>query len=464
VASINVGVAPRTEEGLRVGWVAYHFPPVGGAGTQRSLKFTANLPRFGIDPVVLTGSGQQAGRWTPSDRTLIHEVPDGVEVRRLRGEPEPSGDGWSGRVERLCLTRSRWEKWWQAGVKSELLRLGDVDLLYASMSPFSSAQAVAFAASRLQVPWLAGLRDPWALDEMLAYPTRAHRLAEQRRMRKALASAAAIVLTTPEATRRVAEAFPELEGRALCIPNGFDARDFSGDIPSREDGKFRIVHTGTLHTDSSNDGASRRVRRALGGEMLGVDISTRTHLQLTEAVRALLAEGSELADRIEIHLAGVTTPRDREAVAGCPFVIFHGYLPHAESTALLRSADILFLPMQRIQPGARATIVPGKTYEYLATNQPILAAVPEGDARDILRAAGTGLICDPGDVGAMTALIRNQLVRWRDGRPASSPNEEYIRRFEHAELTARMAELMRSVAAGRAGASRSASAGLARTA
>ena len=69
-------------------------------------------------------------------------------------------------------------------------------------------------------------------------------------------------MNTPEAARRVRERFPELAGKAVvAIPNGFDADDFAGPAPARDDGTFRIVHTGYLHTAF---GAARAtvVRRA----------------------------------------------------------------------------------------------------------------------------------------------------------------------------------------------------------
>ena len=261
-------------------------------------------------------------------------------------------------------------------------------------------------------------------------------------MRRALATASAVIMTTDEAARRVRDAFPELGNRVFSIPNGFDADDFSGVILPRRDGKFRIVHTGTLHTDGVQTGVSDRLRRTLGGEILGVDVATRSHVQLAEAVRALRDEDPDLGEQIEVHLAGAATAADRDATGDCPFVQFHGYLPHSKSISLLRSGDLLFLPMHRIRSGERAGIVPGKTYEYLAAGRPILAAVPEGDARDIVTRAGTGLVCDPGDIRAMKALIRDQLVRWRAGDAAPQLQADYVGQFERRALTARLVELM----------------------
>ena len=86
----------------------------------------------------------------------------------------------------------------------------------------------------------------------------------------------------------------------------------------------------------------------------------------------------------------------------------------------MRSADLLFLPMQDV-PG-RAGLVPGKTYEYVAAGRPILAAVPEGDARDLLREAGAHIVA-PTDEAAMATVIRGLMEH---GSPPAPPRGELL--------------------------------------
>jgi hypothetical protein len=425
--------------------LAYHFPPLGGAGVQRSVKFARYLPEFGYRPLVITGPGRADGRWTPADDSLLAELA-GVRVVRVPG-PEPGAGGrWRGRAERWLRHASEWDRWWIAGA-GELVRMhaAEADVVLASMSPFQSA-AAAGAAVAARRPWVADLRDPWALDEMTVYPSAAHRGRAMRQMGADLASAAAIVMNTPEAARALCAAFPHLGGRPVrAIPNGFDPADFAGPEPARTGGRFRIVHAGYLHTALGRAGRGAP-RRLLGGSVAGVDILARSHVHLMAALERIAVATPELAATIELHLAGVLSAADREAIGDAVSVCEHGYLTHADSVALMRTADLLFLPMHDVAWGRRATIVPGKTYEYLASGRPILAAVPDGDARDLLARSPQARLCRPTDTGAMEEIIRFEATARRLGGPVPTQvDRELLAGFERRQLAGALAATLDAV-------------------
>jgi glycosyltransferase involved in cell wall biosynthesis len=138
-----------------------------------------------------------------------------------------------------------------------------------------------------------------------------------------------------------------------------------------------------------------------------------------------------------------------------PSITLHGYLSHRDSIALVRSADLLFLPMHKLAAGTRAGLVPGKTYEYLASGRPILAAVPEGDARDLLAQAPNTFLTSPDDVFAMAAIIEERVRAWASGRGPAPRDDALIAEFQHAELTNSLAALFRQVIRRDAGRARS---------
>jgi glycosyltransferase involved in cell wall biosynthesis len=429
----------------RVLFLAYYFPPRGGGGVQRSLKFCRYLPAHGWAATVVTGPEGSQTDWGPSDVSLAGDVPVDVEVRRVPGpEPAVSG-GLRSRSIRWLRLEEQFSRWWVEGsIAAGRGVLGDAEAICASMSPFETGTAAARLARESGKPWIADLRDPWALDEWLLFPTRVHRWLELRRMRATLGSAAAVVMNTPEAALQVRRHVPELRSKpVVAIPNGFDAADFAGPRPERDDRAFRIVHAGNVFPFRDSRLALLG-RRLLGGSLPGLEVDARSHLYLLEAVEALRAARPTLGSRVEVHLAG---PLPAGVRAGLPpWVKAHGFLPHGETVALLRSADLLFLPMHGLPPGVRSRIVPGKTYEYLASRTPILAAVPEGDARDLLAESGSVFLCAPKEVGAMRRIVAEELERRERGAPAPAPREDVLRRYERRELTTRLVEVLDAVA------------------
>jgi glycosyltransferase involved in cell wall biosynthesis len=426
--------------------LAYHFPPLGGGGVQRTAKFVRYLPQLGYDCVVVTGPGGASDRWTPEDRTLLSEIPEGTEVVRVPG-PEPArSSGPRRRAEQLLGMREPFDRWWVEGAIAAGRRAGKgADVIVGELVPYVTASAAARLARSLGKPWVADLQDPWALDEMWLYPTGLHRFRDRERMRSLLGSAAAIVMNTPEAVERLRASFPELaEKPIVSVPNGFDPADFAEAPPERRDGAFRIVHAGYLHTDLGlRHRRTGRLRRLAGGMPVpGTDILTRSHVFLLEAVGRLIEADPKLRSQIEVHLAGPLSEADRRVAERSPVVHLHGYISHAETVALMRTADLLFLPMQDLPPGTRAGLVPGKTYEYLAAARPILAAVPDGDARDILAEAGNAFLCRPGDAAGMASAIAWQLESWRGGAEASAPRAEVVERYERRRLTGELAEVL----------------------
>jgi glycosyltransferase involved in cell wall biosynthesis len=432
----------------RVLFLAYHFPPIGGAGVQRSVKFVRYLPDFGYEPVVVTGPAAVGSRWTPVDESLAEQVDGGHPVRRLLTQaPQPSGR-WRGRAERWLRRPEPFFQWWEDGA----YRAGqgaEVDLVYASMSPFETGSAAARLAVELGKPWVADLRDPWALDEMQVYPSRWHRWLDLRAMSALLSTASAVIMNTEESARLV-RALPELSRTPVfAVPNGYDADDFAQPVALPPSGTFRIAHTGYLHTELGRGLAGGRLaRRVLGGDLSGVNILTRSHVYLLEAIDRLIADDASVAQRLELHLAGILSSSDVEVATRSPVVRMPGYLPHAETIALLRTADLLFLPMHDLPAGVRARIVPGKTYEYLASGRPILAAVPDGDARDLLSRAGTGLLCRPDDVDGMVRIIAGELERVRHGIAPPTLTPAVLEPYERRALTRRLAGIFDAVVEG----------------
>lgn len=414
----------------RILFIAYHFPPHGGAGVQRSLKFVKYLPSFGFEPTVLTGIGATDRKWSPPDGTLAAEIPEHIEVIRTAWPAGVKAERDAAEAKRLALAE-------------RLIAEKNLAAIFVSMSPFSDAGFAAQLSERCHVPWIADLRDPWALDEFQVYRTRWHRDRTWHSMRCALATASLIIMNTPEAAVALGHRFPELAARAVSITNGYDAEDLTPTARSAANPYFTIVHAGFLHAAA---GLRQRRKpwqyRLLGRIEAGVEILPRSHYYLLQALTQWCAEDPSVKERVRFKLIGELRSIDRELAANsavASMTEFTGYLSHAESVRAVREADLLFLPMHKLPFDRRASIVPGKTYEYLASGRPILAPVPDGDARDILIRARSGLVCEPDNVDQMVAHLRTQFAMWAGGLPPPQVDLDYISRFERRALTQQLA-------------------------
>src|SRR5215475_3233375 len=128
----------------RVLVIAYYFPPLGGAGVQRTVKLLKHLPSLGFEPVVLAPPRATELDWAPAEETMLGELSDAVTVHRVPGPHPPPPRGTRARAARLLDRPSAFALWWADAVVREGARLArDADLVYASMSPFETAAAAA---------------------------------------------------------------------------------------------------------------------------------------------------------------------------------------------------------------------------------------------------------------------------------------------------------------------------------
>lgn len=430
----------------RVLMLAHHFPPIGGV-VGRNVATATYLPEFGYDPVIVTGPGHANARWAPTDTGLAARI-GRMDVHRIPGPVPAPRKGTAASLARWLERPLPWVPWWVQGATEAGRRAGQgVDAIFANLIPYETAFVAATLSRELGVPWVADLEDPWALDEMRVAPSALNQRIDFGRMRRGLSSAAGIIMSCDEAAARVRRHLPELSASVVtAIPHGFTREDYQRPAPVRDDAVFRIVHTGALHTQLGRDHVrTMPVRRLLRGTSLDLDILTRSHVYLLQAIERLAQEDPALAARIELHLVGALTPADRDVIAGNPRVRAHGQLPHAETIAMSRSADLLFVPMHDLPAGRRAGLVPCKTYEYLATGRPILAAVPDGDARDLLTRFERADVVRPADVAGMAAAIRGRMLDPERGTGRQGMGSDLLAPLERRALTGRIANVLDDV-------------------
>ncbi|MDZ7725091.1 MAG: glycosyltransferase family 4 protein [candidate division KSB1 bacterium] len=418
--------------------LTYYWPPAGGPGVQRILKFAKYLPEFGIRPVILTVKN---GEYPARDETLIQDVPPEMPVhqtfslepyalyRRFSGQtgndPIPtyvlteSSHSLSKRLAALIRAnlfipdaRIGWLPYALQAAK-RLSRTYSFDAVISTAPPMSTHLSAAAIAKQLNCRWVADFRDPWT-DVFYYHALKRSRLAQgldRWLERRVLRAADAVVTVSPSIIRLFRS---KTDNDYHLIPNGYDRTAFAPVAPLPPDGKFHILHAGHL-ADNQNPAA------------------------LWKALATLCRQSTELADTLQIDLYGGIHQRvsdDLTANGLSKQVVYHGYQPHHRIIAAYKQADLLFFAV----PDCRhnSGILTSKLFDYLGADTPILGIGPEtGDAASILKRTHAGRVFD---YRAHDALA-NWLLKLFKGK--NSLKRRHIEDYERKHLTGKLAKIVR---------------------
>lgn len=421
--------------------VAFYFPPHGGSGVQRASKLVKHLPSLGYRPVVVTtGVATRTSSAPIADPSLEAEI--GPHCTVVRTPDDGSESGVRERVRAVTRFRRDHDGWARSArpVVRQAIREYRPEAVLITVSPFAAA-ALGDIATAEGVPWVLDLRDPWALDGWRAFPTRLHTRWDLRAMTAALRSADRVVANTPASRKE----FLRLTGRPaneiVTIPNGFDEDDFASEAPPLQDGRFRVVHAGWLHDPSPPRGRSRSTLRTVGRQ-------ARSGRYLLEAVALLLARRPELAATIEIEFVGRVHPGHREIIARLGIekvIVERDYVPHAQSVALVRSANMVFVPLHTVPDGEEALIVPGKLYEALASGRPLLACLPPGDAARLVEMTGGGVVCAADNAPKIAKTLESSVDVWLAGASSAGAPPGALAAFTRRRVAERFAAVFDDV-------------------
>lgn len=412
--------------------LAFYFPPLGGGGVQRSVKYVKYLPAAGFQPTVVAGSTQW--RYFARDPTLVREIPPDVVVLRPRELPLREAMWNHDELRRRLRLPPRggyplWPDemvgWLPAAVwhGMRVIRATQPDVLYSTSSPGTNHLAALVVHRLTGLPWVADFRDGWTREPLgiedsgYALANRATATLEQRVVRRATR----ITLACQSISLCGLSAG---DPRVTVIPNGVDpddARQVSPLRPEPDPHRFRLSYVGSLYRQ--NDLAP-----------------------ILAAVRELIQRGRLDPDTFQLRIVGnVALPRMR--FDSLP-VTFTGYVDHMNGLREMASADALLFSLPPQHPGTS-----GKVFEYLASGRPILSVThPENAGARLVRELGGGICADARDVRDVAAALESLLERWRAGSLSVAPEArgEVLRRFSRQELAADLAQVLREAAGTRA--------------
>lgn len=417
--------------------ITYYWPPAGGPGVQRWLKFVAYFKEFGIEPVVFIPDNPH---YPLQDKSILSEIPEGIEIIRFPiKEPYGLAKVFSKKktnqvssgiitnkkqsfVERMLLwirgnffipdARIGWVKPSVAFLNTYLSE-NKVDVVITSGPPHSLHLIGMALKEKLGVKWLADFRDPWTTIHY-HNSLRLNNSSKKKHLElesKVLKNADLVVVTSNNTKLE----FQEITNTPIeVITNGYDISEKINRVP---DDSFSLVHIGSL-------------------------LSDRNPEVLWKVLSELSFEDPSFAKDLNIKLAGVLSDDILSSIqkAGlkenCDVL---GYVSHQEAIQLQNNAQILLLvEMDRLETKA---IIPGKLFEYLAAKRPILAMGPSGsDVEIIIKETNSGKYFGYSEEEKLKDQIHSYYKEFKQG--SLIINSQSISMYSRKALTSNMSDLI----------------------
>jgi len=438
----------------RVLVITYYWPPTGGSGVQRWVKFARYLPSEGWQPVIYTPENPEQ---LAVDHSLEKEIPEEAEIIKTHiTEPyelykkflRRSGHGKeavevnpvNAQNKSLAQKVAMWVRgnffrpdprcmWIRPSVKylKKYLEEHPVDLIVSTGPPQSMHLIGRRLAKETGLPWIADFRDPWTKIFYFKHlsMTRATERWHHKMEKKVLDDATVVVAVSP----LVQKEFQEVTKTPVeLITNGFDESDYpetnASESAGGPDKDFTVTHTGLFAADGNPT-------------------------VLWDVLAEKCTEDSDFRKHLKIKLIGKTDIQIIRSIEDAGLkdnLIDLGYQPHEVAVDEQRKASLLILPLRK-EPEYEA-VLPGKLFEYIASRRPVLGiGQPDGAMAMIMDSTKTGTVLDWNDREAVGRFIDRC---WCDHcRGALTVEGTDISQFTRRNLTRRMAELFDRIVSGK---------------
>ncbi len=418
--------------------ITYYWPPAGGPGVQRWLKFVKYLPDFGIQPIVYIPDNPE---YPTRDEILVDEVsPKAIIIRKKILEPYSIAAFFSGnkikkissgiipnkRKQTFSEKLALWIRgnlfipdarvfWVAPSVKflRKYIAENNVETIITSGPPHSLHLIGLRLKKQMNVKWIADFRDPWTTIgyhsdlKLSKYAQRKHKKMESDVLRSANQ-----ILVTSNTTK---SEFSKLTNKPIhVITNGYDL-----ELPSAHklDAKFSIAHIGSL-------------------------LSQRNPVFLWEVLAEIIREVPTFAGHFEFKLIGNVSRNVRETISAYKldaYVNAIGYVSHREAVSHQRASQVLLLV--EINSAETKSIIPGKLFEYMVSGRPIIGIGPTGsDFAEIIKNTNTGIYVDYSERAALKSAILKYYSEYLQGTLKSEAVG--LQQYSRKNLTKKLAELL----------------------
>lgn len=418
--------------------ISYYWPPSGGAGVQRWLKFSKYLPENGWKPYVITVDPEFAS-YPQRDESLLDDVADECNVIRTKsfeinniykkvsttkevpygGFANESNPSFFQKLARFIRgnvfipdARVGWNKYaYEAATR--LLHDVNIDLVVTTGPPQSTHLVGLKLKTKLDVKWVADFRDPWTdiyyYDKL--YHTPLAKKYDAKLQLKVLEKSDRITTVSNGFARLFESHHPQLKQKCTIIPNGFDSHDLESEVSNARGEGLSITYIGTISTQYNISGLKAAINK------LDKKAASKVTLRFV---------GNTLDD-----LKDIVQPKD----VNCK-VEAVGYVSHGKALDYMRNSDVLLLVVPEIKNNEG--IVPGKIFEYIGSKRQVLAIVPNNsDIEKVILETKAGAVFEYGDENGMADWLQAII----EGNLNYSGSSQALNRYSRSTLSKHMAEV-----------------------
>ena len=418
--------------------ITYYWPPAGGSGVQRWLKFVKYFRNFGVEPVVYT---VQNANYPICDETLINDIPEGLEVLRqpiwepnkifsLFGKQKTESAGFLnpnptffGKIMQYIRAnffipdaRMFWVKP-SVNYLQNYLDKNKIDVIITTGPPHSVHLIGLQLKKKLNIPWIVDFRDPWTqIDYFHQLPLTKGSIKKHCKLEKEVVSSANTVIVVGKTMNKNYQRFNK---NIVTITNGFDLESNENSVEL--DSKFTITHIGLMNADRNPS-----MLWEVLAEICKTNIDFKNDFQL------------KLIGKID---ASVTKKINEFKLSNNVEIV--AYVSHNKVLEFQKKSQVLLLIVNNV-PSAKS-IITGKIFEYLSAKRPILAIAPKnGDLAEILNKSCAGVVINFDEKEHLKRTILKLYNQFKSN--LLQVNSKGIEKYHRKALTKKVSEIIYKIA------------------
>ncbi|MBL4938125.1 glycosyltransferase family 4 protein [Clostridium sp. YIM B02515] len=435
--------------------IAYYYPPLGGAGVQRTLKFSKFLSKMGYNISVLTVLNDSN---TIKDDSMTLEVIDGIKVYRAKQGKYISlssnisknkesklyirhdnlSSDKSVNIKIKNVIKNIFKKiyaninipddkisWRKDAVRLglEIIHQNSIDIIYSTSGPYTSHLIAYELKRKTNLKWIADFRDQWVSNPFVKYmfiPKEINKYLE----RKVIEKSDRVISVSKPIIDDFINRYEKIDkNKFSVITNGYDEEDFNDYDINKKIDKFIITYNGTIY-------------------------GKRSPKNFLKAVDSLIIDHKIDKKNIIIQFVGQLGNDGKREIQEFVYkyndkVELIEYLPHKQSIKQLERSSALLLIIEGGE-GSEG-IYTGKVFEYIRSGRFIIGIVPEGVAKNLIQETNTGMCCSPNSIKEIAEVINTAYKIWlNEGRPLNI-NWNEVKKYERENIAKQLSIIIKNL-------------------